>query len=161
LLTGEVTEALTPKSGEKLLIITTGNELRGDDGAGPCIAENLSPRGKGFFLLHAGANPESIIDDAIAFAPSRVLFIDAAHFDGAPGETGLFDLEHLPVTTLSTHTFPLSWLASLLINDTGCTVSFLGIQARSFELGAPLSAEVQAAVEEIVACLSQEPGFFP
>jgi len=66
----------------------------------------------------------------------------------------LFDLEHLPMTTLSTHAFPLSWLASLLMKDTGCTVGFLGIQARSFELGAPLSAEVKTAVEEITLQLS-------
>lgn len=151
MLTAEVTDALTQS--ESLLIITVGNDMRGDDGVGPYIAENLSPPGRDFFLIDAGGRPENILDSAVDTGARDVIIIDAADFGGAPGEARLFSAEAIPETTLSTHTFPLPVIARLIEKDMGSRVRFLGIQATTFKYGAPLAQAVKETADGIMAAL--------
>jgi len=151
LLTAEVTDVLTQAA--PLLIITVGNEMRGDDGVGPYIAENLSPSGRDFFLIDAGGRPENVLDSAVDTGAGEVIIIDAADFGGAAGEARLFSAEAIPETTLSTHTFPLPVIARLMEKDMGCTVRFLGIQATTFEYGAPLAPAMKETADAIIAAL--------
>ncbi|MHC9542324.1 MAG: hydrogenase maturation protease [Vulcanimicrobiota bacterium] len=149
MLTDDVIDAITqPPS---LLLITVGNDLRGDDGVGPYIAKNLSPAGRDFFLIDAGERPENILDSAVATGAREVIIIDAADFGGSPGEARLFGIDAIPETTLSTHTFPLPVIARLMEKDMRCTVRFLAIQAVTFAFGAPLSEAVKETADELVA----------
>ncbi|MGV8120434.1 MAG: hydrogenase 3 maturation endopeptidase HyCI [Candidatus Xenobiia bacterium LiM19] len=149
MLTDDVIDAITQSA--SLLLITVGNDLRGDDGVGPYIAENLSPAGRDFFLIDAGERPENILDSAVATGAREVIIIDAADFGGSPGEARLFEIEAIPETTLSTHTFPLPVIARLMEKDMRCRVRFLGIQAATFAFGAPLSEAVKETADELVA----------
>jgi len=152
LLTDDVVDAITQSA--SLLLITVGNDLRGDDGVGPYVAQNLFPSGRDFFLIDAGERPENILDNAVATSAREVIIIDAADFGGTPGEARLFDIDAIPETTLSTHTFPLPVIARLMEKDMGCRVRFLGIQAVSFAHGAALSPAVKETADEImVLCL--------
>jgi len=150
LLTAEAKKLLTTDHPGTTLIITIGNNLRSDDGVGPFIAQNSSKLKTGLVLLNAGEKPENIIDEAVEKKPSRVIIIDAANFGGTVGEVKVIDSEHIPNTTLSTHTFPLKVIAKLLETDCQAPVHFLGIQPQSVELGENLSAEVKAAANEII-----------
>jgi hydrogenase 3 maturation protease len=156
LLTAEIQSILSAAPGEKTLIITVGNSLRGDDGVGPYIAENLLSLREGFYLIDAGERPESVYDRAIASGATRVIVIDAAEFDAEPGEARIFKGDALPKTTLSTHTFPLSWLAALLEHDLGCTVRFLAIQAGTFAFEDPMTPKVKETAEEIMEALKSD-----
>lgn len=126
------------------LVVTVGNALRSDDGAGPYIAGHCKS------VIDAGERPERIVDRIIALKPKRVVFIDAADFQGFAGEVRVIDKELLPKTTLTTHMFPLPAVAQMITADCGAEVFFLGIQAKSFGLGEGLSAEAKESCDSII-----------
>jgi len=155
LLTAEVKQALTPTTDGTTLIITVGNLLRSDDGVGPYIASRLMELKAGLVLLDAGDKPENIIDEAVKQSPKKAVIIDAAVFGGQIGEARLIDQEHIPQTTLSTHTFPLPVIAKLLAEDTKASVLFLGIQPAKVELGEQMNEKVKATADEIIKMISE------
>jgi len=132
------------------LIITVGNNLRADDGAGPYIASKLEEPPAGTLVLDAGENPENIVDDAVELFPARAVMIDAADFGGTPGEVRFIPDELIPDNPLSTHAFPLPVITKIIRKDARCNVRFLGIQVKTIEMGADMSPEVTAASDELV-----------
>jgi len=137
-------------------LITVGNSLRADDGVGPYIAERFKEGQKGLVMLDAGEKPENIIDKAVAVAPKKVVILDAADFSGEIGEARIIEGEHIPDTTLSTHTFPLKVVAKMLKEDTGARVVFLGIQPKSAELGGKMCDEVRMTADEMLKVINGE-----
>jgi hydrogenase 3 maturation protease len=136
------------------VLLTVGNPLRSDDGVGPYVAANLSST-KTLMVIDARYNPENVIDDIVSFKPKRILVIDAADFKGSPGQVRLIDSRHIPETTLSTHSIPLSVVAGILVEDTGATLDFLGIQAKNVAMGEELSREVREAAETIISYIKE------
>ena len=153
-LTDSVCKALRPSSGTTL-VITVGNSLRSDDGIGPFIAENLVSTHR-LKIIDAGINPENIIDDAVDVKPSKIIIIDAAQFGGEPGEARVIEKEHLPQTSLSTHSIPLPVFTSILEEDTQAELIFLGVQAEKMELGEGLSSSVKKTGEELSEYINKE-----
>ena len=153
-LTDSVCRALQPSSGTTL-VMTVGNSLRSDDGIGPFIAEKLVST-QNLTVIDAGINPENYIDDAIEVKPAKIIIIDAAQFGGSPGEARVIATEHLPQTSLSTHSIPLPVLTSILEEDTQAEVVFLGIQAEKMEWGEGLSSAVQKTGEELSEYINKE-----
>ncbi|MCK4912405.1 MAG: hydrogenase maturation peptidase HycI [Candidatus Omnitrophica bacterium] len=131
------------------VILTIGNALRSDDGLGPYIASKLGP-GENLTVINAGSNPENVIDDIVKLKPKNILIIDAADFKAEPGVVKLIDKEDIPETTLSTHTISLKIIAEILAHDTNAQINFLGVQAKSVELGEGMCDEVKSASSEIV-----------
>lgn len=131
------------------VILTVGNTLRSDDGLGPFIASELESNHK-LVIIDAGSNPENVIDDITKLNPKNILIIDAADFRAKPGVVRLIDKESIPETTLSTHTISLRVIAEILSQDTRAQIKFLGVQAKSFELGKGMCNEVKSAASEIV-----------
>ncbi|MFH1683939.1 MAG: hydrogenase 3 maturation endopeptidase HyCI [Candidatus Margulisiibacteriota bacterium] len=155
MLTAEVKQALTPAEQGTTLIITVGNSLRSDDGVGPFIAAGIKELKTGLALLDAGDKPENIIDEAVKQSPKKAVIIDAAVFGGQVGEARLIDKEHIPQTTLSTHTFPLPVIAKIVEEDTKAQVFFIGIQPAKVELGEGLHEKVRATADEIIKIISE------
>lgn len=134
---------------KKTLIITVGNPLRSDDGAGPYIYSKISS-GRKFLCLDAGDRPESIVDKATELKPERTVIIDAADFGGKPGDIRIIPEESIPDVSISTHAFPLNIIAKLIRNDTGSEVYFLGIQAGTMDFGEGLTVEVKKASDRLI-----------
>ena len=132
-----------------MLIIAVGNTMRSDDGIGPFIAGHLSNT-QDFSILDAGINPENVIDEAVSCKPSRIIIIDAADFQGHPGEARIIDEEHIPQTSLSTHSIPLPVITHILKEDTQAEIIFLGIQPRTMDFGENLTLDVQETGQKIV-----------
>ena len=137
-----------------MLILTVGNDLRSDDGAGPYIAKHVHSPKKGVHIIDAGERPEMVLDQAAALRPARTVIIDAADFGGAPGEARLISEQFIPECTLSTHTFPLRAVAKILAEDTSADVYFIGIQAVSVSYGEQMSPTVKQTADGIIALLS-------
>lgn len=150
MLTADIRELLNHDPG--VLFITIGNSMRSDDGVGVYIGDRVIGR-PGYQVLNAYDKPENIIDEAVSFKPKRTVIIDAADFRGEPGEARVIDEELIPKTALTTHAFPVPVLARMLAKDTGCEVIFIGIQAKSVELGEGLSAEVKKTADAIIDIL--------
>ncbi|MDD5457166.1 MAG: hydrogenase maturation peptidase HycI [Candidatus Margulisbacteria bacterium] len=155
MLSTDIQDALNPEQNSKLLIITVGNDFRADDGVGPYIAQAF-PNGinDNIYLINAGQQPENFIDQATDLNPEKIIIVDAAYFQGEPGECRLFTQDYIPETTLTTHIFPLKALAGILAADTKAEVLFLGIQPISTELGQTMSVEVKKNADEIIDFLN-------
>jgi hydrogenase 3 maturation protease len=154
LLTAEIEELLKPDSEGVTLIITVGNPLRSDDGAGPYIAGKINCSRTDLILLNVEDKPERALDKAVAANPQKTVIIDAADFGGGIGEIKIIDAEHIPETALSTHMFPLKVIARILQEDTGSKVFFLGIQPGKTHLGQGLSGPVRDSADRIAQCLN-------
>jgi hydrogenase 3 maturation protease len=153
LLTAEILKELTHQEG-LTVILTIGNPLRSDDGIGPYIASLLEDT-KDLKIIDAGYTPENCIDEVTALGPKRIIIIDAADFEGLPGEVRLVDKEHIPETSLSTHMISLKVIASLLEEDTKAQIKFLGIQPITVEFKEGLSDEIKETADEIVAAIKE------
>jgi hydrogenase 3 maturation protease len=139
------------------LVLTVGNDLMGDDAAGPLLARRLRERPvPGWAVLDGGSAPENALHRVRQAGPQQVLVVDAADMDLAPGEIRLIAADRLEDPFLmSTHTLPLSYLAQAL-REFVPRVDLLGIQPRVVAFGYPVSAEVLAAVAAVAAGLAHE-----
>lgn len=159
MLTAEIRDLFSPSpAGGKTLLITVGNPLRSDDGVGPFVAKTVPDPQEHLLILNAGENPENIIDDAIASKPAKIVILDAADFQGVPGEARVIPVDAIPDNPLSTHTFPLTVIAKILAEDTRAPVFFLGIQMKSRDFGEALSREVSDTAGEIIRLISGKEG---
>jgi hydrogenase 3 maturation protease len=132
------------------VILTVGNPLRRDDGAGPYIA-GKARKSAAVRMIDAGERPEDFMEKVIAMEPASIVFIDAAEFGGSAGEIRVLPEHIIPDTGLSTHAFSLRFLAALLRENTGARITFIGIQSGDAGFGEGLSPGVQRACDEIAA----------
>src|SRR5210317_1002638 len=121
-----------------LKVLGIGNTLRGDDGIGPVIIEELKKLDlpDSIQLIDIGSDAFSIIDHFENKQP--VLVIDCAEMDKEPGEIIKFDVkeENLPILdkVISVHGFGFAdvyKMAQNLYEDIQCTI--IGIQPKSLE----------------------------
>ncbi|MDD5259885.1 MAG: hydrogenase 3 maturation endopeptidase HyCI [bacterium] len=153
-LTAEVCSALSIIPGINV-IITIGNTLRADDGVGPYIGLSLTSSDR-VKIVNADYTPENVIEQVISLHPAKIIFIDAADFQGAPGEARVIDQEHIPDASLSTHAVPLKVVYHLLLHDTGAMAVMVGIQPQSVDHKEELSGEVKATADEIIKYINRD-----
>ena len=150
-------QKLTSESGRppRVAILGVGNQFRADDAVGVLIARALSNREcardtEHLLIIEAGHAPENTTGELRKFAPDLVLILDAAEMGQQPGAIQWIPEEAIDGMSASTHSLPLSMLARYLTLDLNCTVTLLGIQPGSNEVGGEISAEVLRAIQEIV-----------
>jgi len=139
---------------KRLVILGIGNPMRGDDQVGVEIATLL--RGKvpdKVKIIDCQTVPENFIGEIRRFSPSHVLMIDAAHFEGRPGEARLIKPEMISGISISTHNIPLSVLAEVIEKTVGARVMLLAIQPRRIAFGEEMSVEVQRSARRIARML--------
>ncbi|MCF7877823.1 MAG: hydrogenase 3 maturation endopeptidase HyCI [Candidatus Omnitrophica bacterium] len=153
-LSARVQQVLSPKAG-KNIIVTVGNSLRADDGAGPYIGSKIKSR-PDLIVFNAGYNPENIITNIVELDPVQVIFLDAANFGKKAGTVEVVDLKSIPEVTISTHTIPLSLVAKILEKDTKAAINFIGIQVKNVQLGDKLSPEVKESADKIIKQIKEE-----
>lgn len=137
-----------------------GNELHGDDGAGPIIAQRLAASewlaGRDdLLILNGGQAPESMTGPIRRFSPDLILFVDIAFMGQEPGAVCWLPWEETAGLSASSHTLPPYMLAQFLTAELGCQVALLGIQPLGTSLGASLSAPVRQAADSIYQELTQ------
>jgi hydrogenase 3 maturation protease len=144
----------------RVAIVGIGNEERGDDAAGLEIVKRLQielpQRGDDLLFLCTGTVPENFTREIVSFKPELVVLVDAADFGGKPGELVLAAPDAVRGIAFSTHTLPLSVLATYIERMTGARVVVLGIQPKNTDASSGPSPEVERTVRELVkriACL--------
>jgi len=139
-----------------VLVIGFGNELMGDDGAGPAAVRKLLGQ-----ALAAGARIEDGGTDALTLpgwwrGEREVWIIDAVHSGRPPGT--IHRLDHEAVVSLSSASSSchhlslpecLRWIAHAYPQMGAVRYRMWGIEAASVTLGAGLSAPVAGAVGEV------------
>jgi len=141
----------------RVAVLGIGNTLNGDDAAGVVIVRRLAatlPPRPDLLLLESGSAPENETGTLRRFAPDLVLFLDAAQMGAPPGTVRWVPFDALTGLSASTHTLPLSLLATYLRAELGCQVALLGVQPACNEIGTPLSAPVCTAIEAVADALA-------
>jgi hydrogenase 3 maturation protease len=154
-LSDELKGIITPDT----LILTIGNTLKGDDAAGPIIAEKLKPVIPDH-IIDAGTTPENYIQPVIDKNPKVLLIIDAINFDSPPGTLKIFPPEKIKSMAVSTHAPSPQLFLDVIKSSISPQIFFLAIQPTQTEFGQPASEPVRQAtcsVVKIIANLLQTP----
>lgn len=70
------------------LVLTVGNSMMGDDGAGPLLAERMTQQPLADWqVIDGGSAPENVVHRIRALQPTRLVIVDAADMELAPGDT--------------------------------------------------------------------------
>lgn len=136
------------------ILLTVGNGMMGDDGAGVLLAQMLHEHPlEEWTVLNGGSAPENLIHHLRDADVGCVLIVDAADMDLPPGSIRLIHADRLEDPFLiTTHTLPLTFLIELL-REFVPRVDLVGIQPNMVAFGFPMSKEVRLAVERLYADL--------
>ena len=139
---------------ENAVIVTLGNELRGDDGAG-ILFGNLIGDKTSFIVVNGGDAPENFTGFIIKKCPDTILIIDAMDFGGNPGDIKVISGDNLEKGGVSTHG-SLKLFVDYLEKMTGAKILVFGFQPKSIGIGEEISPEVSEsvmkAVEKFIKC---------
>ena len=106
-----------PADGNRTLVIGVGNTLRGDDGVGVRVAQELAGGGlpEGVTVVDGGTGGLDLLFEVEE--AERVILIDAAEMGGEPGEARVFSGEQVAdapgVRFSSTHGFGVAEVLAL------------------------------------------------
>jgi hydrogenase 3 maturation protease len=134
-------ESLLGKLKGKVMLLGVGNTLRGDDGAGPYLIEQL----KGLvdaILLDCGEVPENFLGKIAEAHPDTILIIDAIDLGANPGAVAILEEGELRSLGWSTHHAPLQ----LFINCVKTALSPQGLKIGTISSPATFAAEPQTSV---------------
>ncbi len=148
-------EQLRKFRGSRTLIVGIGNILKGDDGAGPLVCEQLGRAKICADLIDAGTVPENYIQPIIKKAPQSLLVIDAIDFGASPGTIRIFELEQLNSHVVSTHTLSPRLFADMVCQYIKLDVYFVGIQPAQIQLGKSISSQVSQAIQHLCRALTE------
>lgn len=143
-----------------LLVVCCGNADRGDDAAGPMVAERL--RAAGVDVRCNGGNALDLLADFDEAC--HVVLIDAVVTGKPAGAITRWDAhaERIPVRTMpcSTHWVGVAEAIELarILDQLPERCVVIGIEAGHFERGCEPSPEVAAAVEEVARQVLDEKG---
>ena len=132
----------------KVVIVGIGNPLKGDDGCGPALIEQLAGRINAV-CIDAGNAPENYTGKIIKENPTNILIVDAVHLERSPGSYELVKKEEIAKIGLTTHDMGATLLIGYLEQETKANIYLLGIQPQSVSFGEGISSPVQKSIEEI------------
>ncbi len=138
---------------EEVLIVGIGNTLKGDDGAGPLVCNQLKdilPDG----VIDAGTVPENYIQPIIEKAPKLLLVIDAIDSGASAGAITFFKPDQLKSMAISTHTLSPRLFVDVICQSISPQVYFIGIQPGQTQLGRPPTPTVNQAVKSLTDILT-------
>jgi hydrogenase maturation protease len=145
------------------LVVCIGNSLAGDDGAGQAVFDRLQkeklPGDPELVMLGLGGM--SLLE--YLHGQPLLIVVDAVQLNGPIGQVHVLEAERIPAAdspAVSLHGIGLLETLSIVSTLYGELAPertvLVGIEGRRFsELGAPLSREVAAAIDEAVARIKQ------
>ncbi len=151
---GELMERLR---GRRFGVVGVGNVFRGDDGAGPELIRMMEGR-FGLPMVDAAEVPENYGGWVAKMGLEAVVFFDAVEFGGRPGEIRIIPLQKLMLSATTTHNLSLHYVILYLEQEWGGEAILVGIEPKSLELDAGLSAEVREGVEKLAEALVEAAG---
>jgi hydrogenase maturation protease len=134
------------------LVIGVGNPDRGDDAAGREVARRLRGMAlRGVEIIELDGEATALL--ARLDGASAAILIDACISDAAPGTLHRFDVAEAPLPSgafgLSSHGFGLSEAIELAraLGTLPLRCAVYAIEGERFDIGAPISAKVMAAID--------------
>jgi len=133
------------------LLVGIGNDLLGDDGVGPYIAENLL--GSDWSVINAGIVPENFTRTIREMRPDQIVVIDAIHMDLPPGSVRIIPPDVIRDYGIGTHQLPLTFFiehCAIL-----SSVVLIGIQPGCLDFDTVLTPPVLCAATKLIAILKE------
>ncbi len=143
------------------LVIGVGNPYRGDDGVGNYIAGKLAAFDIPGVTVETQSGEGAALIDCWQ-SHDRVYLIDASAPNGSPGEIHRIEAHKEPITTelfhTSSHAFGVLDAIELSRALDTLPEEFIvyGVEGSSFEEGAELSEEIEAAADLVVGEVLRE-----
>jgi hydrogenase 3 maturation protease len=137
--------------GRDVTIVGVGNRLRGDDAAGPRVADRLAGL-EGARVIDAGTVPENFLGTLLSGGSDLVVFVDAVDHGAPPGTYCITTADSLASGTATTHAPSLRLLAGLL-HGRGIECWLVGLQPGSTTPGAGLTRAVAEGVKAVARAL--------
>ncbi|QBH98169.1 hydrogenase maturation peptidase HycI [Limnobaculum zhutongyuii] len=136
------------------VVLTVGNNMMGDDGAGPLLYDMMNEVPiSGWLAIDGGSAPENSAHQIRDLKPDTLIIVDAADMELDAGEIRIIDADMIAeMFIMSTHNLPLSFLIDQLKEDIP-NVIFIGIQPSIVSFAFPMTDEVKVAVKEIYRSL--------
>lgn len=137
----------------KVCVLGVGNKIRGDDGVGPAVIEELEKTysdEKDILLLNVQASPESFVRDIESFRPDKLIVIDSVEMEGFPGEVRQIDYHTIKKQSLSTHKLPLSIFIDFLQRKMKFHLLFFGVQPKTIGFNKRMSGPVKRSIPDLV-----------
>ena len=133
---------------DQLVFVGLGNPMRGDDGSGLIFLRLLAESGQysRSCFIEAGTNPENDLQKIVDFKGKAVIFIDAADFNGTPGEIRWLDKDSLTRLQISTHAYSITLVERYILHFHPYVFFYLGIQPESKHFGEGLSETLARSV---------------
>jgi len=147
-MTWTLEQWLAQWSQARIVFVGVGHVLRGDDAAGPLLAQELSARGVAH-VIDAGPCPERALPAIVRASPEVTLFMDAADFGAPPGAYAVFDAESVAARRAGSGWGGLNLALHALQEQLACPAFVLGIEPLALHLGASPSSAIEEAVSEI------------
>ncbi len=139
------------KAYKKLVIMGIGNDIRGDDGIGPYIVENIKHlESSNVSILNVTTAPENFTGKIRKIDPTHIIIVDAVIMNEGPGKIKIVKKEEVAGVSISTHSMSLSYLVNYLELEKPYNILFIGIEPESMELGQGLSPLVKSSSDEII-----------
>ncbi|MEM2904354.1 MAG: hydrogenase 3 maturation endopeptidase HyCI [Candidatus Bathyarchaeia archaeon] len=141
----------------RVFILGVGNEMRGDDAAGPRVIRLVKHlRSRAVRVVDSGVTPENFAEEILSFKPSHVVLIDAVEASQPPGFLALLPEDVISNVAVSTHRLPLTLLTSYLRSQgLNARFLFIGVQVRDTSMGSPPSPEVEEATRRLATALER------
>ena len=155
-LHNEMKAFLGPPGGRRVAVVGIGNAVRRDDAAGLRVIELLQGKGlKDVLLLRTETVPESYTGVIRDYAPTHVILIDAAAFNGSPGAARTIPPEKIANATVSTHSLPLSVFIGYVAKTICLNIVLIGIQGEDNGMGEGLTPEVEEGARKVATLLEE------
>ncbi|QXC36956.1 hydrogenase maturation peptidase HycI [Aeromonas jandaei] len=130
------------------LVLTVGNAMMGDDGAGPYLADKLQATPlPGWIHIDGGIAPENVVYKVRELQPERVVLVDAAEIGEKAGTLQVIPPETIAeMFIFSTHNMPLNFLIDELKTFVP-EVIFVGVQPAIVAFSFPMTEMVSEAMD--------------
>lgn len=130
-----------------------GNSGRGDDGAGILVASRF--QNAGWKVLDCGPAPENFTSVVKREKPGRLVLVDAADMNLPAGSVRRVKRDQIRDSGIGTHLLPLYLLLDYLKEYAG-EIIFIAIQPKTMGFNAPMSPEVEQAVDDVIRALRED-----
>ena len=142
------------KGYEKIVILGIGNEIKGDDGLGPIIAQKsllLFDKNKNITVFDGGTVPENYTGLIRKENPTHIILVDAVDMKKKPGYIRVVRKEEIAKYNISTHAMPVSFLIKYMETTVNAQIILIGIQPKSMNFAEPVSKEVEKSIDKVTA----------
>ncbi|MEN4028182.1 MAG: hydrogenase maturation peptidase HycI [Methanobacterium sp.] len=144
------------KNHGKVVILGIGNEIKGDDAAGPSTAWKLTElfeENGEVVVFDGGTVPENYTGLIRKEKPTHIILVDAVEMKNDPGYIRVVKKEEIVNYNLSTHAMPVSFLIKFMESTIDADIILIGIQPEKMDLGEGISKEVEKSIGIVVNTL--------